>query len=255
MLIAARSIFSSTVAGVDGDVGSIADLYFNGELWNVRYLVIDTGKWLPGRKVLLAPAAVAQTDWPNGAIAVVQTKQQIEGSPPIDADKPVSRQSEAELAKYYDWPTYWATIGGVAPMAGVPPVGDKPTAQETSEQAVAAELASDQEDPNLRSAKEVKNYQIAATDGEIGHLEDFIVDDQQWIIRYLVINTRNWLPGKSVLIVPKWVESISWAAKRLNVDILREAIKESPPFDPSVPINRRYEEHLFDYYGRETYWK
>lgn len=254
MLVASRTILGSSVSGIDGKVGSIADLFFDGATWDVRYLVVDTGTWLAGRKVLLAPSTVAQADWPNNSVTIMQTKAQIEDSPPVDSEKPVSRRSEIELAKYFVWPTYWSPVGGVTPLAGVPPLADKSVEQADSQSSVATDLPKADEDPNLRSAKEVKKYHIAATDGEIGHVEDFIVDDEEWVIRYLVVNTRNWLPGKSVLIAPKWAESIDWASKRLHVDLSRASIKDSPIFDPSAPINRRYEEHLYDCYGRESYW-
>ncbi len=108
--------------------------------------------------------------------------------------------------------------------------------------------------PYLRSTNEVIGYRIEAMDGEIGHVEDFIVDVDTWIIRYLVIDTRNWLPGKKVLIVPQWAEEINWTATRVYLNLTRQAVKNSPEYDPSMPVNREYEKRYYDYYGRPNYW-
>jgi sporulation protein YlmC with PRC-barrel domain len=252
MLIAARTIFDSSVIGTDGAVGTVSDLYFSGDTWNVRYLVIETGTWLTDRKVLLAPAAIDQVDWPNGAVKVRQTRQQIKDSPPIKIDEPLSRQLEGNLARYFNWPKYWPPF--LEPIAGAPPLGDKfeelgPAREESCSTATEESDAS-----ALRSAREVKDYRLEATDGEIGHVEDYIVDDTAWVVRYLVISTRNWLPGKKVLIAPRWAESIDWPGKQVHVGLPRSAIRNSPEFDPSTPVNRQYETHLYDFYGREKFW-
>jgi hypothetical protein len=107
---------------------------------------------------------------------------------------------------------------------------------------------------HLRSTREVIGYNIQASDGEIGHVEDFIVDDETWIIRYMVVNTRDWLPGKKVLVAPRWIEKVTWAESKVYVELTRESVKNSPEFDPSAPVNREYETKLYDYYGRPKYW-
>jgi hypothetical protein len=85
-------------------------------------------------------------------------------------------------------------------------------------------------------------------------VEDFIIEDIFEIIRYMIVDTRNWLPGKKVLIAPLWVDKVSWKDAKVFIDLLREAIKDSPEFDSSEPVNRRYEERLYDFYGRPKYW-
>jgi hypothetical protein len=142
---------------------------------------------------------------------------------------------EGDLHSYYGWLPYW--------HAGAYPV------------AVAASAPREQEgDPHLRSTKQVIGYHIQAQDGEIGHVEDFIVEDDTWVIRYLVVNTQNWLSGKSVLVAPSWVKGVDWAKRRVHLDLEREAIEKSPEFDPATPVNREYEVRLYDYYGRPQYW-
>ena len=109
-------------------------------------------------------------------------------------------------------------------------------------------------DIHLRSTNEVRGYDIKGTDEAIGHVEDFIVDDETWEVRYLVIDTSNWWFGKKVLVAPKWASRISWEEKVVHVEMSRESIKNSPVFDPSLVINREYETHLYAYFGRPAYW-
>ena len=104
------------------------------------------------------------------------------------------------------------------------------------------------------STKEVSGYHIHAFDGSIGHVDDFIVDDESWVIRFLVVDTKNWLPGRKVLIAPLWVDAIDWESRQVRVDMTMEAVKNAPEFDPEAPINREYEERLYDYHGRPKYW-
>jgi hypothetical protein len=119
---------------------------------------------------------------------------------------------------------------------------------------MAQAVEEQQGDPHLQSTREVIDYYIEARDGDIGHVEDFIIDDEAWAIRYLVVNTRNWWPGKKVLVAPQWISEIRWGDAQVHVDMTREHIKDSPEFDPAAPVNRAYEERLFDYYGRPKYW-
>ncbi|MBK9166200.1 MAG: PRC-barrel domain-containing protein [Bryobacterales bacterium] len=123
-----------------------------------------------------------------------------------------------------------------------------------SEQTLRTEGVETHGDPHLRSVREVSGYRIRAADGEIGRVADFIVDTDGWAIRYLVVDTRNWLPGRKVLVAPRWVQSIDWGDRLVHVRLHREDIKNSPEFDPNEPVNREYEARLYDYYGRPRYW-
>ncbi len=241
-----KEVSGYRILAEDGDIGHGHDFFFDDEIWAIRYVVVDTGKWLPGRKVLLVPSVVEKPEWKNQTIPVRLTKEQVKESPEIDADKPVSRQAEIELHKHFKWAPYWT-----APMPGtVPPVTPEPEAE--GEKRV---LEEERVDPHLRSTKEVIGYNIQALDDEIGHVEEFIADDLDWFIRYMVVDTRNWLPGRKVLVSPGWIERVSWADSNVYVDLPRGLIKDSPEYDPSAPVNRQYEERLYDYYGRPKYWK
>jgi hypothetical protein len=176
--------------------------------------------------------------------------EQVEHSPHISTDEPVSRQIETDLHTYYGWTPYW--------RRGLPPFGlGAAAAAETLARAAKEKDEKDEQkgDPHLRSTREVIGYHIQARDGEIGHVEDFVIDDEAWFIRYLVIDTRNWLPGRKVTLAPTWAEQVSWFERKVHVDLNRETVKNSPEFVPSMPVNREYEVRLYDYYGRPYYWE
>ena len=239
-----------SLLAVDGVIGSVEELYFDEATWAVRYLVVNTGGWLKGRHVLISPVAVGEVDEEQGTINVELTRDQIENSPPVSANRPVSRQYEVEYYQYYDWTPYWVfgPLGGY-PMSGTS-MATPPTPGEVETPGTPGK-----EDTHLHSTAEVNGYAIAAQDGDIGHVDDFIVDIQYWVIRYLEIDTRNWWPGKHVLVNPDWIEDISWTEHTVSLDLNREAIKGAPGFDHTKEINRDFETRLFRYYGRPGYWR
>jgi sporulation protein YlmC with PRC-barrel domain len=233
-----------TVRASDGDIGTVYEFYFDDQGWTIRYLVVDTGRWLSGRKVLVSPAAFDKPDWESRTFPVNLTKEQVRNSPSIDTDKPVSRQHETELHGYYGWPIYWGNNSAFSGFQASPLL-----IMETvdEEEAPAEEPESD---THLRSTAQVTGNHIEATNGEIGHVEDFMVDEETWAIRYLLVDTRNWLPGKKVLVSPRWIKKVSWAESKVIVDLTCDAIKNSPEFDPLKPVTLDYEGELHDYYGR-----
>jgi uncharacterized protein YrrD len=247
MLRSLNSLKGQPIEASDGKIGGIHDFFFDEFVWMVRYLVVDTGRWLTGRKVLLAPHAVSRID-PDNGVFVDLTQEQVKSSPDIDTDKPVSRQRQIELHSHYAWPNYWAAEAHMLSMT--PPM---PTGQ--AGRTAPADENEEHGDPHLRSMRAVLGYHIAASDGEMGHVDDLIFESPGWHIRYLVVDTRNWLPGRKVLLAPEWkVESFSWSDRTLPVDLTREQIKNSPEFDPSKPIDRDYEVRLHEFYGRRSYW-
>jgi hypothetical protein len=179
------------------------------------------------------------------------TKAQIEESPPVDAHKPLSRQMETQLSDYFGWPSYWAPTFAPAEYSAV---AGRAYARAASSSGQTAAPAQEEYDPHLRSVDEVTGYRIQANDGGIGHVEDFIVDDFAWVIRYLVVDTRNWLPGRKVLLTPDMIDAVRWDDQTVHVHLTRAQIKKSPEYDPAAPINREYETRLYDYYGRPSYW-
>ncbi len=243
MLRSTKELQGYSIQAVDDVMGQVKDLFFDDKTWVVRYLVADTGTWLPGRKVLISTHALQKPQWQSQCFPVKLTKAQVENSPGIEEDKPVSRQHEEALHAYYNWPIYW-TGGLYTDAQFVPRLNEEKPQKEVIEG-----------DAHLRSIQEVIGYDIKERDDEFGHVEDFVVDDTDWTLRYLVFDTRDWLPGgKKVLIAPEWIKQVNWSDACVAVKLTREQIKNSPEFDPHTPINQEYEERLYDFYGRPKYW-
>jgi len=248
MLRSVRNILGYELLAHDGAFGRCSDFLFDDRDWVIRYMVADTGKWLPGRRVLISPIALEEADWDTKQLEIDLTKDQIESAPPLAKDEPVSQQFEMDYYAHYGWPYYWAGAGAWGPFA-------LPTDLRRAKSAPESGASSGRGDPHLRSSREVQGYSIAASDRDIGHVEDLIVDDREWIIRYVVVDTRNWLPGRQVLIAPIWFSSIVWSQRKLETDLSAEVVKDSPEYDPSAPVNRKYERRLYDFYGRPVYWE
>lgn len=230
MVETARNLLGFKILATDGEIGAVQDLYFDDVSWIVRYLVADTGGWLTGRKVLISPVNVTTPDWRQHELAVRLTREQVENSPPVDADKTVSRQHETELAKYYGWPAYWSAENPPIPMGAIGVPGAVPPPRDEIPEKPEKRRAG----PHLRSAKEVLGYHIQAMDGEIGHVEDFVVDPKQWRIRAMVIDTRNWLPGKKVAIPPLWIDDVRWDERKVHVRLHRDEVKVGPEVHESA---------------------
>lgn len=222
-----KDIRGDAIEARDGTVGSVQDAYFDDERWAVRYLVVDTGGWLPGRKVLVSPASLVPGDAGSDAIRAELTREQVEKAPGIDEDPPISRVLEEAHARYYGYPYYWTGpyLWGAAPLPmAVPPAGQAPRLHEREGRAAQQRA----EQSHLRSSAEVVGYSIRAADGEIGHVEDFLVDDESWQIADMVVDTRNWLPGRKVLVPPSAIEDIDWENRQVSVRLNREELKRSP---------------------------
>ena len=254
MLRSMKGLTGFTIGATDGDIGRVDGCYFDDDRFTVRHLVVDTGGWLSGRKVLISPMALREIDWAGGRIEAALTRAQVEKSPLIATDRPVSRQQEGEYHRYYGYPSYWTGpyLWGAYPYPYPYPAGDRGTTFEqerrwTREDGTAG-------DPHLRSSTAVLGYHVAATDGDIGHVEDFLVDESTWAICYLVVDTSNWWFGKKVLVSSEWVTRVDWDDSLVHVDLTRARIKASPEYDLSGPVLRDYEVRLHDYYGRPGYW-
>ena len=227
----------------DGEIGKAEEFYFDDQSWAVRYLIADTGGWL-GRQVLISPYALDHARKNDQVIPVDLSKKQIENSPSLDTHKPVSRQYEILYYSFYGWPAYWG--GPYAWGASAYPQRRGQWSEATRHK--------QNDDPHLRSTKDVTSHTIQATDGEIGHVSDFVVDDRDWAIRYFIVDTRDWWPGKKVLISTQWIERISWEESKVFIDLTREAVKGSPEYTEKALITRDYEEELHRHYLRERYW-
>ena len=251
MLTNAAHLKGLVIRATDGELGTVDQLYFDDETWAIRYLTVETGGWLSDKQVLISPFSVVHTDWEARRLDVALTKKQVENSPDINTHEPVSRQHEAAYLGYYGYPYYW---GG--PYLWGPsyyPAGlGVPSAAHADE--LADRIQRESNDSHLRSTGAVTGYSIEASDGEIGHVDEFIVDDEAWAIRYIEVATRNWWPGKKVLVSPAWIERVSWAASKVYFALSREAIKNGPEYVESEAITREYENKLYFHFGRPPYW-
>lgn len=155
---------------------------------------------------------------------------------------------EAEHRKHYGWPQYWN---------GTDVWGSWPTPKalaDASEFASETAIRGAATDAHLRSTREVSGYHVKASDGEIGHLEDFLFDDETWEIRYAIVATKNWWPGKKVLLRPQWIKRVSWVGREIFVNLARETIQKSPEWRPDQPVDREYELRLHRHYNYSPYW-
>jgi hypothetical protein len=226
MLRSIKQFYGNKLGASDGELGHVKDFYFDDRNWAVRYIVADTGSWLPGRQVLISPHSLGRLAQAGKVLRVNLTRTQIENSPPIETHKPVSRQYEEEYHRYYGWPYYWQgdALWG---MSGVPmmelqvmPLPVKP--------APASDPKPKGAEAHLRSALAVNGYRLQASDGEIGHICDFMMDDQNWAIGQLVIKTGHRLSGREVQIPAKNVERISYEDSTVFVNLTGEGVEESP---------------------------
>jgi hypothetical protein len=227
MLHLAHKIAGATVRGIDGDIGSLEDFYFEEDRWTVRYLLIDTGKWFSGKRVLISPMSVPN-GWGRQGVRLNLTKDQVWNSPEITEGEPLSREGETKVLMYYGYPDYW----GAASIWGN---FDSPTeliAGSPKEVVTPARTNGfDPEARHLRSIKKSTGYHLHARNGEIGHVDDFLIGQESWRIRYLLVDTSNWIGGRSVIVSPEAVEGIDKDRGLLYVAADREAIKKAPELE------------------------
>jgi hypothetical protein len=248
MLRHASQINGYAIGASDGPIGAITDLLFDDVTWRVRWLVVDTSAFLIGPRVLLPPSALSHINHIGRQLSVQLTKQQVKNSPGVDTDEPVSRRMETNLYDYFGWSPYWSAgfymggygyDGGVLPPAGL---GFTPRAGQT-EDALPADG-----DRHLRSIREVTGYRVEARDGDVGHVADFLLEDVDWSLHYLVIDTKTWWPGKKILISPRSIEATDWQTRTLTLDVDRQQVKDSPAYDGSQEVDRAYEYQFHGYY-------
>ena len=266
MLHRMKDMEGYAIGATDGLIGHVKDFYFDDEMWVIRYLIVETGEWLSHRQVLISPFSINQPNWSEKVLPAVITRDQVKGSPSIDTDRPVSRQHEIAYLGYYGYPHYWGGGGiwggGLYPGSISPgfEYGGKNSGYLAAPaQSTRADLETEVErhehdDPHLRSGNAVSRYHVHATDGAIGHVQGLLIDERTWSIRYMIVNTSNWWIGHEVLISPEWIEDVNWVTSTVTVDLARQAVKDSPPYNSATLLNRGEETDLYKHYGRDGYW-
>lgn len=250
MLHRLSKFIGSRIKASHGDIGKIHDVYFADQQWLLRYLVIDTEGWLGGRKVLITPISIDCIAAERRVVQLGLTRQQIEDSPSIDTNKPVSRAQETDLFDHYGYPYYWTgpRFRGIGRYPPNPPSARTPVANAAGKHGQAPI------DPHLRSANAVTGYHLQTTDAELGHIQDFLFDEAGWAIRYLVIDTRNWLPGRHVVIPPDWIKEVNWSERTVSVDVTRDAVRAAPEYQAGLNFSTAHEASLYQHYQRLNYW-
>jgi len=224
-----NSLLEYSIEATDGEIGKVEDFYFDDRTWDIRYLIVKTGNWLSDRKVLIAPSAVVATSLQNGLFSVNLTKEQINNSPDIDTDEPVSRQQEIELYGHYQWENYWGSgfyAGGSMGISTPFPVMDKKVLIEADQKVNHAE-----DDPHLRSTERITGYHLHASDGDVGHVNDFILEEKTWQIKFIVVDTHNWFGGKKVLIPVGIIKKIEWTDFKVFLDMTMVAVEKCKLFE------------------------
>ncbi|MDR3715243.1 MAG: PRC-barrel domain-containing protein [Puia sp.] len=225
-----NSLIGFRLDATDGEIGKVEEFYFDDDTWTIRYLILKTGNWLSGRKLLISPQSLISDPREKGMFSTTLTKEQVRNSPDIDTDKPVSRQQEIELHGYYPWQSYWGSgyyPGGIWGNVDFPPIVRKEATEEAG--LVTRRRAGD--DVHLRSTYRLTGYRMEGADGTIGHVRDFILDDQTWQILYLVVDTHQRYGGKKVLIEVGHVREVQWDHSTFVTDETIDSVNSSPSME------------------------
>lgn len=244
MLIRTSKLKNYRLLAKDGEIGRCRDFLFDDRHWVVRYMEANTGKWLLGRRVLISPIALCPPVTDERQLPLDLDKQALEDAPGIATDQPVSRQYEVGYMSHFGYGYYWHGEG----IWGAGPLPYELARPSMSPDGEGDRGASAEGDPHLRSAAEVRGYTIAAENEDLGKVDDLIVDTENWSIAYFVLDTRRWLPGKTVLLPVGWISHISWAARHIRVDVTADDIKSAPPL--TEPIEPSDEQRFFAHFSR-----
>ena len=234
MLRSTKQLYGDSLGTAEGEIGHVKDFYFDDQHWAIRYVVADTGSWLPGRLVLISPHAFGSFYQEGDSLLVNLTRKQIEDSPAIESHKPVSRQYEEDYYRHFGWPSYWNGDGmwGASGFPAAPPPQFVPTWEETPDG-----RSWNSDDIHLRSTKSVTGYHIQTHKGAIGHVTDFIFDARNWAIRHLVVETGHWFAGKEIVLSPTHVERISYEEATVFVNVTMESLREAAEYHMPQPVD------------------
>jgi uncharacterized protein YrrD len=213
MLRSVRQLYGKKLGASDGDIGHVHDFYFNDQQWTIRYLVAVIGSSLSARLVLISRDVFEKLNQGGDCLLVNLTRQQVENSPAIESHKPVSLEYQA----YWDGTETWGPGG--FPEAAPPP------------RLILSQQAGD--DLHLQSAQALSGYPIQTSEGSIGHVIDFIIEDKSWAICHLVVETGHWYSRKEIVISPKNIDRISYKESKVFVNVTKEAILEAPQYHVS----------------------
>jgi hypothetical protein len=220
MLLNTKELYGHKLAATDGEIGHVKDFLFDDKTWVIRYLVADTGAWLPGRLVLLSPHSFIRWDQQEKTLHVSLDRKHIENSPSIDAHRTVSRQFEVEYYRHYGWPAYW-TGGAIWGLGGFPVVVPPPPGE------IIDRTHRHHDDKHLQSAQAIAGYYAQTPGGTIGDVKGFLVNDKSWAIRELVVQTGHWYSGQSIHVSPSQVQRIDYDESKVHMNLAKAEVLES----------------------------
>lgn len=253
MLRSLRDLENYTLFASDGEIGTVVGFLLDDEYWTIRYLVAEANGRSGARDVLISPISFRKADWETRCFRLALTTETVRRSPNTDTNQPVLRQHEIEYCRHFGYAFYWggSSLWGAGTFPALLAIGPSDAAAAGPGTGPAGQAG----DRHLRSVGEVRGFRVQGLDDAIGQIDDFIVDDESWEVRYLVVAAGDWWPGRKVLVEPRWARQVSWEEGKIHFDLSRQAIKDSPSWDGTDAVNRRYEVQLHDHYGRPVYWR
>ncbi|MDG5786492.1 PRC-barrel domain-containing protein [Evansella sp. AB-P1] len=236
---------SFSVVGNDGGFGTVDNVLFDEDKWTIRYLVVKAGLWFTNERLYISPASIEEIDIKSEMIRLNISRDQA-AKAPIIGDEPISRKQEREFSSYYQFSPYW--LGGKV-WGGVVLARDLLDFDQPVQ-----EVEDNEDEPKIHVANDVIGYELAAQEDTFGKIEDLLFEEESYVIRYFVVDTKKILPGKKVLISTEWISHVDWVSGRVEVTITKEQVEKSPEYLPGQPLTREIEEALFEYYDKEKYW-
>jgi hypothetical protein len=232
----ARQLCGFAVRARDGGGGRVHDLYFDDQDWSVRFVVVGVGRWPFDRRVLISPPELREPDEGEEVLPVALSRAQLGECPEAHVQRTVSAMRRKERSAHREGlPVWlWRPPFGACP---VPPFALLPMDDEGGEGdwgGTRLRVDGDERDVHLRSVSEVIGYHIQAKDGEIGHVEDFVLCDEDWLIKYLLVDTRNWWGGRKVVVEPQWVEEFKCGESKVYLKLARGGVEGIPEYDPDL---------------------
>jgi len=260
-----KELESNEIGTTAGSFGRVQEFYFDDRAWVIRYLLVDAGTWLSSEEVLISFRSIRRAIWEQKVLRTSPGAEQGGQSAGLPGEKLVSRAKAIQYLGYYGYRYYCDEdkLWGASDYPGMLITGVGYGESDREYRRLQAAQARDafrsarerSEDPHLRSARSVMGYHVRASDGEIGYIQDLLVDEDTWAVRYIVVDTGDWWPGHQVLVSPQWIQEIDWADEGVLVDLTRSAVKLAPPFASTDELSRRREARLFAHYGRIGYWE
>jgi hypothetical protein len=255
MLRSIEDLKGCKVSCPDGELGAVAHVYFDDEMWGIRFIVIEAMGWNNWQEVWVSPLSVRGIDFAVGVVTLNLTQRQMTGSPPIDTRNAISRLQETKLFDYYGCRPYWAARPTSTYASHPAGSNDSRPGLESLQLRPTLHVKGSRADIHLLSAQQAGSFSVATADGVIGHVTDFVFDDETWVVRYMTVDTRDWWDSaREILLSTEWIESVDSVRFTVSTTLTRDAVEHSPAYVDAVPLNRMYETQLHNFYGREAYW-